>query len=137
MQATESSGLRAVTPPDEHQLEGMDVGAESERTSGSVAAGFQEPPPSWATPVDEDDLRMRAEAASAELRRRAEEMRAEPGRPERRPYDELPPWGDAERNLPGARSLAMEIAVGAARLGATLVTAPIRLVWALLRPRSG
>jgi hypothetical protein len=82
----------------------------------------------------EDDLRLRAEAASSELRRRADELRVEATRATRGAGHPVP-WGDPDRELPSAGSLAYELAIGAARLAATLAKAPFRLAWAILRPR--
>jgi hypothetical protein len=89
---------------------------------------------SWETPAEED-LRLRAEAASAELRRRAEELREQARKAPPRLPDEPPAWRDAPRNLPGGRSLASELAIASVRLAGTLATAPFRLAWAILRPR--
>ncbi|HEX9400498.1 MAG TPA: hypothetical protein VF912_10340 [Anaeromyxobacter sp.] len=71
----------------------------------------------------EEQLRSRVAAASRELGRRREDAQAEGRRME-----------DA-RELPGMSAFAMELAIGALRLVRTILTAPLRIGLAFLRPR--
>jgi hypothetical protein len=47
-----------------------------------------------------------------------------------------PGWREPRMDLPGGRSLAREIALGAFHLIWTFALAPLRIAWALLRPRA-
>jgi hypothetical protein len=134
VEATGATGLRPVPRPRAGHGEAEHQGAVGERVAGGAAADRDDETASWETPAEED-LRLRAEAASAELRRRAEEIRKEARKPSPRLPDEPPAWRDAPRDLPGGRSLAAEFAIASVRLAGTLATAPFRLAWAMLRPK--
>jgi hypothetical protein len=119
--------LRAVEPP----LHGRPAAGfpEDEAAPGRGGSSMR-----FGASVEED-LRLREEAASSELRRRADELRRADARAEARARDLPPVWGDLPRNVPGPGSLAREIAGAAVRLGVTLVTAPFRIAWSALRSK--
>jgi hypothetical protein len=92
--------------------------AEAEREAAELSRRIEEK-----AGAVEDDLRRRTEAASTELGRRRAEQEAAAAR-------------EKERGLlPGARQIAFELALGAARLLRTLLIAPLRIALAFLWPR--
>jgi hypothetical protein len=70
-----------------------------------------------------DEARATRGEAQAELSRRREEAEREAARAER------------PEEIPGLGGIVVELAIGALRLARTILTAPLRLVLAFLRPR--
>ena len=124
-EARERPSLRLAEPPRVEPMPGGDTAVQAAALDVGTAVEAAE----MARRIEAaagsamDDLRRRTEAASRELSLRREEREAEA-----RPRDE-------ERILPGAASMGLELAVGALRLVGAMVTAPVRIGLAFLRPR--
>ena len=114
-------------PPEERERPSLRIAEPPSEGTETVADAAARDPAELARGVERaaddalEQLRRRTEAASRELGMRRQQMEAE-GREE-------------ERNLPGAASMGLELAVGALRLVGAMVTAPVRIGLAFLRPR--